>query len=95
MSLSGKTIVVTRDANQAKLFVDLLEKQNADVYLFPTIKLTDADNTEIIKDIAARINEFDWIIFTSAIAIRFFICIIESYFIYRLTEYKITNTVVN
>jgi len=72
MSLSGKTIVVTRDASQAKPFVKLLKEQNAVVFLFPTIKLTDADNIEVIQKVANRISDFDWIIFTSGIAIRFF-----------------------
>jgi uroporphyrinogen-III synthase len=72
MSLSGKTIVVTRDASQAKPFVNLLKEKNADVLLFPTIKLTDTDDSEVIQKVATRISDFDWIVFTSAIAIRFF-----------------------
>ncbi len=72
MSLKGKTIVVTRDENQAKPFINLLKENQADVFLFPTIKLTDADNSEAIKKVTASISDFDWLIFTSAIAIRFF-----------------------
>lgn len=72
MSLAGKTIVVTRDASQAKPFINLLKDKEANVFLFPTIRLTDADNTGNIYEVANRITNFDWIIFTSAIAIRFF-----------------------
>lgn len=72
MSLFGKTIVVTRDASQAKPFLNLLKENQAGVFLFPTIKLTNADNPELIYKVTSRISEFEWIIFTSAIAIRFF-----------------------
>ncbi len=84
MSLSGKSIVVTRDATQAKPFVNLLEKNHADVFLFPTIKLTDPDNTESIKKVVSYISDFHWIIFTSAIAVRFFMK--------HVTSADLTNT---
>jgi len=78
MSLAGKTIVVTRDVSQAKPFVSLLEKQGALVILFPTIKLEDSENTELIRDSVKNISKYHWIIFTSAIAIRFYMKHIDS-----------------
>ena len=73
MSLIGKTIVVTRDASQAKPFVKLLNDEQANVFLFPTIQLTDPDNIQNIRNTAKNVSSYDWIIFTSAIAVRFFL----------------------
>ena len=73
MSINGKRIVVTRDATQAKPFVNLLYEKNANVFLFPTIKLTDPDDIQSIQNEAHKVFNYDWIIFTSAIAVRFFL----------------------
>jgi len=73
MSLSGKIIVVTRDASQAKPFVNLLNENQAKVFLFPTIQLKDPDDIQSIQNTANNIYNYDWIIFTSAIAVRFFL----------------------
>ena len=55
MSLKGKTIVVTRDASQAKPFVKLLNEKQANVFLFPTIQLTDPDEIQIIQSTAEKV----------------------------------------
>jgi len=73
MSLKGKTIVVTRDASQARPFESLLNEKLANVFLFPTIQLTDPDNIQNIHETANNVSNYDWIIFTSAIAVRFFL----------------------
>ena len=73
MSLIGKTIVVTRDASQARPFVKLLKEKQADVFLFSTIQLTNPDNVKSIRDTANKVSTYDWLIFTSAIAVRFFL----------------------
>ena len=73
MSLKGKTIVVTRDARQAKSFVNLLNEKKANVFLFPTIQLSDPSNIQIIQDTANTVSNYNWIIFTSAIAVRYFL----------------------
>jgi uroporphyrinogen-III synthase len=72
MSLSGKTIVITRDLNQAKSFVERLKNLGAKVLLFPIIKITGPDDPDLIRTYLTDISTFEWIIFTSANAVRYF-----------------------
>ena len=72
MSLSGKTIVITRDLNQAKPFIEKLKNLGAVVLLFPTIKITGPDDPDLIRTNLVDISTFEWIIFTSTNAVRFF-----------------------
>jgi uroporphyrinogen III methyltransferase/synthase len=70
--LSGRTVLVTRAADQAGEFSALLESVGARILECPTIRLVPpADWTEIDAAIAA-LDTFDWTIFTSANAVRFF-----------------------
>lgn len=70
--LSGKRIVVTRAIEQARGLKDRLEQMGAVVLLFPSVSFSEpADTAEL--DRAVRVLEsFDWILFTSANAVRFF-----------------------
>ena len=72
MSLSGKTIVITRDLNQAKPFVKRLNNLGAKVLLFPTIKITGPDDPDLIRTNLKDISTFEWIIFTSTNAVLYF-----------------------
>ena len=78
MSLAGKTIVVTRDASQAKPFIDQLEKIGAKIFLFPTIKIIDSDNKDEIHDVIKKIEKYDWIVFASANAVKYFFQYVKS-----------------
>jgi len=77
MSLTGKTIVITRDVNQAKPLVQRLENLGATILLFPTIKITVPDNLDRIQKILEDLSVFEWIIFTSINTVRYFFKIIN------------------
>ena len=72
MSLSGKTLVITRDETQAKPFAQKLEALGATILLFPTIKITEPDYPDQIRKLVHDPVVYDWIIFTSANAVRYF-----------------------
>ena len=78
MSLSGKTIVITRDVNQGKPFAEKLEDLGATVLSFPTIKITEPDNPGRIREMLRDATAFDWIIFTSSNAVRYFLKFINN-----------------
>ncbi len=69
--LAGKRVVVTRSVEQAQATVSLLTGLGAEVILFPTIafQLLHCDD---VKQALARLNNYDWLIFSSANAVRFF-----------------------
>lgn len=70
--LEGKRIVVTRATEQARDLVSRLESMGATVLLFPAVSFSEpADTTELDRAIRS-LAEFDWILFTSANAARFF-----------------------
>lgn len=73
MSLVGKSIVVTRDASQAKSFVRQLKNRGAEVFQFPTLQITDVDDRNQVVETVGDKSQFDWIIFTSANAVKYFL----------------------
>lgn len=70
--LSGKTVVVTRAAEQAGEFSDKLMEQGATVLECPTIRLLPPLDYEFLDTAIQDIPTFDWLILTSANAVRFF-----------------------
>ena len=70
--LSGKRVVITRSIEQARDLKDRLENLGATVLLLPAVSFSEpADSTELDQAIRS-IESFDWILFTSANAVRFF-----------------------
>ncbi len=70
--LDGKRIVVTRAIEQARGLKDRLESMGAVVLLLPAVSFSEpADTAELDRAIQA-LESFDWILFTSANAVRFF-----------------------
>jgi len=72
MPISGKTIVITRDVKQAKPFAEQLKNLGANVLLFPTIKISPPDDPDQIRKTLTDLSAFEWIIFTSSNAVRYF-----------------------
>jgi uroporphyrinogen III methyltransferase/synthase len=70
--LFGKGIVITRPETQAGPFAALLQAQGARTILFPTIKIVPAEDARQMDEAIARVETYDWIIFTSANGVRFF-----------------------
>jgi uroporphyrinogen-III synthase len=70
--LSGKRIVITRAVEQARDLKDRLENLGATILLLPAVSFSEpADVTELDRAIRS-LESFDWILFTSANAVRFF-----------------------
>ncbi len=70
--LQGRTIVVTRALEQSAGLVDRMNGLGAEVVMFPVIRFADPDTFEPLDSAIARLNQFDWVIFTSANAVRAF-----------------------
>jgi uroporphyrinogen III methyltransferase/synthase len=73
LPLFGKRIVVTRDHSQAAALSEPLEELGAEVLRVPAIEIRPAEDTEPLDQAIARIRTYDWIIFTSANGVRFFL----------------------
>ena len=64
--LAGMTIVVTRPRPQADELVRLLEAQGAQVVLAPAISIRPPADPAPLLEALARLETFDWVVFTSA-----------------------------
>jgi uroporphyrinogen-III synthase len=78
MSLTGKTIVITRDIVQAKRFSEKIENHGAKSLQFPTIRIIESDKRDKIVEKINTLTSFDWIIFTSTNAVHYFFKYIDS-----------------
>jgi uroporphyrinogen-III synthase len=72
MTLSGKRILVTRSAEQAEELATLVRRAGGTPVLFPTIRLVPPDDCGPLDREIARLSSFDWVLFASANAARFF-----------------------
>ncbi len=70
--LFGKSILVTRAADQAGEFSALLEAQGARTVECPTIEMAPPLDWRPLDEAIARLGEIDWTIFTSVNAVRYF-----------------------
>jgi len=70
--LFGKRILVTRPKEQARDLVLRLEAMGADAIEAPMIRIVAPEDFGPLDAAAARVNEFDWIVFTSANAVDAF-----------------------
>ncbi|HET9527132.1 MAG TPA: uroporphyrinogen-III synthase [Pyrinomonadaceae bacterium] len=71
--LAGRTVVVTRAASQAGEFVAELERYGAKVIVCPTIEIAEPESYERLDEAIDHLYGYDWLIFTSANAIDFFL----------------------
>jgi len=70
--LEGKRIVVTRSVEQARDIKLRLENLGATVLLFPAVTFSEPADTADLDHAIRSLDKFDWIVFTSANAARFF-----------------------
>jgi uroporphyrinogen III methyltransferase/synthase len=70
--LFGKRIVVTRSRNQASVFAEKLIDQGATTIEFPTIDVVPPASWAELDEALGVIETYQWIIFTSANAIKYF-----------------------
>ncbi len=77
-SLFGRTIAVTRAQTNASQFASELRYLGADVVEFPTIETAPPKSYQHLDAALARIESFDWIVFTSATGVEAFIARLQS-----------------
>jgi uroporphyrinogen III methyltransferase / synthase len=65
-------VVVTRATEQAHELAHSLEALGADVLLLPTVSFAAVEDSQSLDAEVRRLAEFDWILFTSQNAVRFF-----------------------
>src|SRR5438034_2149742 len=70
--LFGRRIVVTRSREQAAELIDLLEEQGAEAIQAPTIRIAPAEDPEALDRACADAPRYDWIVFTSANGVDYF-----------------------
>jgi uroporphyrinogen III methyltransferase / synthase len=70
--LQGKRIVVTRAVEQSRELLARLESMGATVLQFPAVSFSEPTETTELDRAIRSLGEFDWILFTSANAVRFF-----------------------
>jgi uroporphyrinogen III methyltransferase/synthase len=73
LPLFGKRIVVTRAKEQADALSSRLEALGASVVEMPTIRIEPAADYGPLDRAIAELASYDWIIFTSANGVRFFV----------------------
>jgi uroporphyrinogen III methyltransferase/synthase len=78
MSLNGITVVVTRAEKQAGELTKLLEDYGAKVFVCPTIEIREPDNYERLDEALDHLYGYDWLIFTSANGVSFFLQRLQS-----------------
>lgn len=68
--LTGRRVVVTRPRERAGPLVAALEAEGVDVILFPAIELAPPTDPAPLEAAAARLRDYDWVVFTSAYGVR-------------------------
>jgi uroporphyrinogen III methyltransferase / synthase len=71
--LAGRRIVVTRSPEQAAELALKLAALGAEVLLLPMVQFTDPPQTDELDQAIRALAEFDWLVFTSANAVRYFL----------------------
>jgi uroporphyrinogen III methyltransferase/synthase len=70
--LFGRRIVVTRSREQAGELVDMIEERGADAIQAPTIRIAPPEDVAALDRACADAGAYDWIVFTSANAVDYF-----------------------
>ena len=73
LPLFGRRIVVTRAKGQAEALTAKLHALGADAVELPTIAIEPAMDSEPLDTAIGRLEGYDWLIFTSANGVRFFL----------------------
>jgi uroporphyrinogen III methyltransferase/synthase len=70
--LFGKRVIVTRSRDQASVFAEKLIDLGATTVEFPTIDVVPPSSWDELDSAIGKLETFDWLILTSANAVRFF-----------------------
>jgi uroporphyrinogen III methyltransferase/synthase len=71
-ALEGRRVVITRAPEQAEELAHSLAELGAEVILLPLVRFVDPPDTSELDACIEALERFDWLIFTSANAVRFF-----------------------
>jgi uroporphyrinogen-III synthase len=71
--LAGKSVVVTRAAEQARELIERLESFGAEVLFVPTVSFADPEDTVILDATLRSLDRIHWILFTSENAVKYFV----------------------
>ncbi len=69
--LFGTCVLVTRPAHQAEALCEPLEELGAETLVQPAIEITPPDNWAPVDAELARLDAYDWLVFSSANGVRF------------------------
>jgi uroporphyrinogen III methyltransferase / synthase len=72
LSLKGKTVLVTRAAEQSSKFTTLLQQQGATVLEMPALEITAPSNWQDLDAAINNLASFSWLILTSANGVNYF-----------------------
>lgn len=72
LPLFGKTVVVTREGDQAESMIDRLQDLGAEPVFFPVIKTIAPDDWSPLDNALNNLSQYQGLIFTSANGVRFF-----------------------
>ncbi|HBB31195.1 MAG TPA: uroporphyrinogen-III C-methyltransferase [Cyanobacteria bacterium UBA8803] len=70
--LKGKTVLVTRSADQSSQFRELLQQEGAEVIEMPTLVITPPSSWDALDHAIANLADFDWLILTSTNGVDYF-----------------------
>jgi uroporphyrinogen III methyltransferase/synthase len=73
LPLFGQRIVITRDRTQAMELAEPLEALGAETVLVPAIEIREAADRGPLDQAIARLDSYDWLIFTSVNGVRYFV----------------------
>jgi uroporphyrinogen III methyltransferase / synthase len=71
-ALAGKRIVLTRTPDQAGILLHKLKGSGARIIVLPFVEFRPPDDLAPLDAAISQLAEFDWIVFTSQNAVRFF-----------------------
>lgn len=71
--LFGQTVLVTRPAGQAATLCQSLEELGANVLIQPVIAISEPADWNPVDDAIARLQEFDWLVFSSTNGVDYFL----------------------
>jgi uroporphyrinogen III methyltransferase/synthase len=72
-ALSGRTVVITRQESQSEEMIASLEGAGAKVICCPAIETLPPENWTQLDNAIASLDRYDWVVFTSANGVRFFL----------------------
>lgn len=71
-ALRGRVVVITRAADQSRTLSQELANRGATVWQFPVVEFVEPADWTPLKRALANLPSYDWVIFTSQNAVRFF-----------------------